>query len=154
MVRSEKYLCYRLGHELFASPLEKVVEIYQLQELTPMKRGKSVFLGNFEVGGLEMPLVDLPRIAGISRSRQLDKEESCIIVFDLSDGPWGALVDGIEGIINFSSSDIQRTSGLDSPIYGKTSGVNHTYLLINPEMMVNKIERIRWGITKGYQQAS
>ncbi|MCB9024853.1 MAG: chemotaxis protein CheW [Bdellovibrionaceae bacterium] len=154
MFKSEKYLCYRLGDELFASPLSKVVEIYQLEDLEPIKKGNTVFLGNINLGALEIPLVDLTRIVGRKPKSHFSKDETSIIVFDLSDGPWGALVESIEGIINFSPKEIQRVAGSDSPIYGKASGVKQTYLLLNPEYMVNKMERMRWGSDKRYDQAS
>ncbi|MCB0391042.1 MAG: chemotaxis protein CheW [Bdellovibrionales bacterium] len=152
MGNKEKYICFKLGDELFASPLSKVVEIYQLQDLEPIKKGVSIFLGNFNAGALEIPLLDLAKIVG-RKNKTTQHEESCIVIFDLSDGPWGALVENLEGIITFDSSDIQGYSEPDSPIYGKAMGVKNTYKLINPEKMVNKIDRLRWSSNK-YQTAS
>lgn len=154
MVKSEKYLCYRLGQELFASPISKVVEVYQLEDLEPIKKENTVFLGNINLGAIKIPLVDLTRIVGRKVKADQKKEESSIIVFDLNGGPWGALVESIEGIISFSPSEIQRVAESDSPIYAKASGVKQTYLLLNPERMVNKLERMRWGSDNGHQHAS
>ncbi|MCB0355819.1 MAG: chemotaxis protein CheW [Bdellovibrionales bacterium] len=146
MSKTEKYLCYYLGQELFASPLAKVVEIYQLQDIEPLKLSKSIFLGKFSAGAIDIPLFDLSKIMG--RSSKKDRsEESCIVIFDLSDGPWGALVDSLEGITTFSSNDIQIYSEADSPIYAKASGINRTYKFIDPEKMIKKIDRLRFGHT-------
>ncbi len=150
-----KYVCFYLGDELFVIPLSSVSEVYQLDNsLAQATTDNEIYLGKFTAGDNQVPMLDLGKVVGRNINNFENMNESCVLLFNLPDGPWAALVDSLEGIVTIDSKDIQRCRKGNSPVFAKASGIKRTYFLIDPERMINKIDRLRWGTNSAHQEAA
>ncbi len=142
---SDRYICFYLGEDLFIVPLHSVSEIYQLNpDKNYSELSKNVYMGHEEIGGEHLPLINLSQVVNRGFTRPLNNSESCILKFQLSDGAWGGVVDSLEGIIRINKEDIHQHKEPGSPIRAKAMGIRRSYLLMDPEKILNKIDRLRW----------
>lgn len=112
----ERYLSFSLGSESYALPLLTVKEVIAPPEITPIPQTPSYFLGIMNLRGLVISVIDLRIKLAIKSS---PSSETAIIICDFKTNCIGIMVDSINHVLNFSSSEIsskpeiQSTKGSD-----------------------------------------
>lgn len=140
--RTHKYVCFSLAGDLFVAPLSSVAEVYQVDQPLEVENLSAEVIGSCTVGEKTIPLINLHAITRRPRY-QSQSQETCIVVFHLSDGYWGALVDTLEGIIAADPKNILSYAEVNSPVRGKLVEIQRSYLLIDPEKLVSQIEKVK-----------
>jgi len=104
------FLSFRLGDELFASNVGKVLEILEIPKITKVPRSPAFMRGVVNLRGNVLPVIDtrikfgLPTIA--------DTINSCILVLNLElEGKnivLGTIVDQVQEVMEIDESSIQQ----------------------------------------------
>jgi len=103
------FLSFRLGDELFAANVGKVLEILEIPKITKVPRSPAFMRGVVNLRGNVLPVIDartkfgLPAIA--------DTINSCILVLNLElegkEMVMGAIVDHVQEVMEIDESSIQ-----------------------------------------------
>ncbi|WP_168204783.1 chemotaxis protein CheW [Noviherbaspirillum sp. UKPF54] len=72
------YLTYRASGRQYGAPLHKVLELRRMDEVRPRHRGDAI-IGTIMVHGIDVPVVDLPAMLGLSRPLQENNAEVVIL---------------------------------------------------------------------------
>ena len=144
MQEKQDYLSFTLNGENFATPLIRVQEIYQMQEIIPAQNEGSPVLGTVRLREKLFPVVDMRRLVTTQESSA--STESCIIVFSIDGVEVGAIVDKVQDIISISSEDIRSLNVPGSPVYGTGDFKYQSFKLINSDELLSRIDLVRSGI--------
>lgn len=106
--RSNAYLTFRLGDELFATHVGKVLNIVELTKITQVPRSPEYMLGIINLRGKALPVIDIRKKFGIEL---LDFSiYTTILVLELSIDnkivTLGALVDAVHEVIDIDDSNL------------------------------------------------
>ena len=85
------HLLVRVGGERYALPIDDVVEVTRIGDLTPVPGAPDAVLGVQKLRGQVVPVVDLGAVVGMSRSQQ----RGSVVVVDDSGQPAGLAVDAL-----------------------------------------------------------
>jgi len=103
------YLTFKLGNELFAAHVGKVLNILELTRITEVPKAPAYMKGVINLRGSVLPVVDT-RIKFNMSPTQFSKN-TCIIVMNLNiDGEeveLGALVDSVQEVIEIQKDQIK-----------------------------------------------
>ena len=111
------HLLFRLGKELFATPLLGVREVCENSRFKPVPNMDDSFIGVFNLRGEIISAVDLClrfNISSIKADDHIDK--TILLVFDTPKGPLAALVDEIIDVAPFEDSKIQKDLNYDTAL--------------------------------------
>ncbi len=109
------YLLFRLGKELFATPLLGVREVCENKEFKPVPNMDRSFIGVFNLRGEIISAVDLCLRFKIDSIKSGDlSDKAILLVFDTEKGPLAALVDEIIDVLPFDASSIQNKLNFDT----------------------------------------
>lgn len=106
-----KYLTFILGREAYGIEVLKVREIIRLVDITPVPQMPHYVKGVINLRGKIIPVVDLRLKFELGEAKTT--ERTCIIVVQVnlpsgSKTQMGAIVDGVEEVVNISGSDIEE----------------------------------------------
>lgn len=113
-----RFLLFRLGTELYGTPLLQVQEIIEKQPCKPLPYSLPHFLGAINLRGQITMVVDLRRRFGIGET---DSPAQVFIVFTTENGPCAGLVDKVEAVARFPSDAIDASPAVNS-------NIPHSYL--------------------------
>jgi purine-binding chemotaxis protein CheW len=103
------YLTFRLGEEIFAASVGKVLEILEIPRITRVPRAPSFMRGVVNLRGNVLPVIDTRNKFGLPETK--DTIETCIIVMSLIDQGQelvtGAVVDSVQEVIDIDPKDVQ-----------------------------------------------
>lgn len=103
------YLSFRLGDELFAANVSKVLEILEIPMITKVPRSPAFMRGVVNLRGNVLPVIDTRTKFGLSMID--DTVNSCILVLNISlDGKdiiMGAIVDSVQEVLEIDQASIQ-----------------------------------------------
>jgi len=123
------YLSFRLGDELFAADVGKVLEILDLCPITRVPRAPGYMRGVINLRGKVLPVLDT-RIK-FSLDETQDTVDTCIVVLNvIMDGGMlqlGAMVDSVVEVMELGPEQIESP-----PTLGRS---------FNPEYMVGMVKR-------------
>lgn len=109
-----KFLLFRLGDELYGTPLLGVREVVEPQAPKPIPNTAKHFSGVINIRGEIVGVIDL-------RTRFNHKAEErphmALMVFKTDGGPMAGLVDKVESVINFSEKDIERNPNIGIEVH-------------------------------------
>lgn len=131
-LKSGQYLSFRLGSEWFAVPIELVREINRVGEITPVPRSPEFLSGVINLRGKIVPVVDLRLKMGMEQ-KAFDRQ-TCIVVFELTSGLVGGIVDSVQEVSHFDSSQLEKnvSAGIEgTPIFGIAKMENRVVLLVD-----------------------
>lgn len=113
---TNSYLTFRLGDELFAAHVGKVLNILEMTKITPVPQAAEHMLGVINLRGNVLPVVDARIRFGIADTKYTS--DTCIIVMDTYLGSEhvqiGALVDAVSEVIDIMPGDIQPSPSIGS----------------------------------------
>ena len=145
--REIQVIAFRLGSELTSVPIEKVVEITNNRDITPVPKAPSFVIGVMNLRGKIVHVVNLKEHLGIPFEIPEDiYHKNRIVILDTSRGEVGIAVDEIVGSIKFPESDILPepigTIGIDVKfISGVVQLDKELLIILNIESIFNQEEQ-------------
>ena len=117
-VTGNTYLTFHLDGELFGLNIHLVREVLEYTAITRVPMTADFMRGVINVRGHVVPVVDLRRKFGLAKAEQT--VNTCIIIVELEvDGEsstMGALVDGVQEVLDIMPGQIETTPRLGSRI--------------------------------------
>jgi purine-binding chemotaxis protein CheW len=103
------FLSFRLGDELFAANVGKVLEILEIPRITKVPRSPSFMRGVINLRGNVLPVIDTRIKFGLPTVD--DSINTCILVLNISiegkEVVLGAVVDSVQEVMEINESTIQ-----------------------------------------------
>ncbi len=112
------YLTFSLGKEKLAVDANKVVEILDVPNITPVPGSNKLLAGVINVRGNILPVVDTRLKFNVKIKKEQEKITTVMVVdvsIDGEDLPIGAIVDSVTDIIEITDEDINSAVSLDLP---------------------------------------
>lgn len=107
-INSNSYLTFKIGNELFAAHVSKVLNILEMTKITKVPRAPEYMLGVINLRGTVLPVVDTRVKFGIV-AKEITSN-TCIIVMDISlendNVHVGALVDSVQEVLEIEEKNI------------------------------------------------
>lgn len=116
---SGKYLIYKVGSELYASPLLSIREVIEYQKPKFMPNMVDYFSGVVNVRGVIVGVVDLRDKFHCNNEI---KSRTAMLLCDSDRGPLASVVDSVESVIELNEENFDR----NPPV---KSNVDQSYLL-------------------------
>jgi purine-binding chemotaxis protein CheW len=108
MTETTQYLTFKLGDEIYALDIEKVREVLDFATITKVPRMPDFMSGVINLRGSVVPVVDLRRRFGMSRTEKT--VNTCVIITEVAvDGitmVLGALADSVQEVIDMDPGSI------------------------------------------------
>jgi len=112
----KSYLTFRLGDELFAANVGKVLEILEIPRITKVPRSPHYMRGVVNLRGSVLPVIDARAKFGLPEVD--DTINSCIIVLDVEIEDHhitiGTVVDGVQEVMDIEDGHIQPAPSIGS----------------------------------------
>jgi purine-binding chemotaxis protein CheW len=132
-----RFLIFRLGKELFGTPLLEVREVVEAQRSRPIPNTAEYFLGVINLRGQLVNVVDLRSRLGLTPERT---RFNALLVVDAKDCLIGGLVDRVDAVIKITQEDIDPTERLFASIPSEyLSGIARLNEQIVPLLNLRKI---------------
>jgi len=110
------YLTFKLGSELFAFSVNKVLEILEIQPITHVPQSPDFMRGVINLRGNILPVIDTRirfRLPGVDFTI-----DTCIIVLSMENNGepvlLGAIVDSVQKVIDIADDEIRRSASISS----------------------------------------
>ena len=105
----QSYLTFRLAEELFATNVNKVLEILEIPKITKVPHSPVFMRGVINLRGSVLPVIDARAKFGMNETQ--DTVNSCIMVLEINTQDQtitiGAVVDAVHEVMEISPVDIQ-----------------------------------------------
>ena len=139
---------FRLGRQIFALPIEPIVQIVEMVTVTPLPQASDSLEGVINVRGVAVPVINLPRHFGTHQSsKPMDPH---IILVKHGDQMVGLIVDQVLSVLDLSDSQFFQTVDMiphelgDMPLLqGLVFGKDETVLLLDLAHLLLPQHRIR-----------
>ncbi|MFN3210476.1 MAG: chemotaxis protein CheW [Roseovarius sp.] len=118
-------ISFQLGHTTCAIDLRFVQEITDMPDLSHSELAHGYIIGNIELRGRTMPVVDFRGMIGREAPFRFDKkalEARKLLVLDLPEGRVGLLVYSIDSIMSFYERDVLPFANVALPRHDIVSG--------------------------------
>ncbi|MFW5657944.1 MAG: chemotaxis protein CheW [Bacteroidota bacterium] len=110
------YLTFKLGEELFAANVSKVLNILEMTKITKVPKAPEYMKGVINLRGIVLPVVDT-RLK-FSMEETTYTTNTCILVLDVEVAgdsvQVGAIVDSVQEVLEIDDSDIQPPPSIGS----------------------------------------
>lgn len=110
------YLTFKMGEELFAFPVEQVIEILEVPKITHVPRSPEYMKGVINLRGNVLPLIDT-RIKFYLSPIEFTIN-TCVVVLDIEvEGELlriGALVDSVLEVLEIPNNQLQPSPSIDA----------------------------------------
>lgn len=104
---AQKFLLFRLGGELYGTPLLEVREVVEPHPVKPVPASVPHFLGVANLRGQIVGVIDLPTLLRTEGGSVAKGEGMAWIVFETAIGPLAALVDSVEAVTEIEDTEIE-----------------------------------------------
>lgn len=107
VLKKKSFLSFQLGEEFFAIHVKKVVEVLQIQEVTPVPKSADYIKGIVNFRGDILPVVET-RIKFNMPETQAPKKVIIVLDIQIRDKQLliGAIADGVKDVIQIAESEI------------------------------------------------
>lgn len=102
---SSKYLIYRIGGDLYGTPLLDVREVVEYQKPKPMPNMRPEFIGVINLRGSVVGVVDLRKQFGCAPELP---RKAALIVCSIDEGTSSVLVDQVESVSEIAADQIEK----------------------------------------------
>ena len=110
------YLTFKLGEELFAANVGKVLNILEMTKITEVPKSPEYMKGVINLRGTVLPVVDTKIKFSMGETKYTTN--TCILVLDIEiDGDSihvGAIVDSVQEVLEFEENQIQPPPSIGS----------------------------------------
>ena len=143
-----KFLTFQVSGQYFGLAIQSVIEILQLQEITPIPELPYYAKGVVNIRGRVVPIIDLSLRLG--KPEQEYTERTCIIIVDISGTYVGFLVESVEEVRDIEREQISPPPHLlaDSSaryIIGIGKLEHYMVLLLNGALILSDDEITAFG---------
>jgi purine-binding chemotaxis protein CheW len=118
ITETRQYLTFKLDNEIFATDVEKVIEILDLTAITKIPRMPDFMAGVINLRGSVVPVVDLRLCFEMTKTEST--RNTCIVVVEVAlDGEStiiGALADSVEEVLELDPEQIQPAPRIGTQI--------------------------------------
>jgi purine-binding chemotaxis protein CheW len=118
ITETRQYLTFKLGNEVFATDVAKVIEVLDLTNITEIPRTPDFMAGVINLRGSVVPVVDLRLCFEMSKTEST--RNTCIVVVEVVlDGEStiiGALADSVEEVLEMDPDQIQPAPRIGTQI--------------------------------------
>ena len=101
---SEKYLTFIIDKQFYGFHINDVVEIIEMQEITPVPEFPEYAKGIINLRGTLIPVIDV-RLR-FSKNEAEYNERTCIIILNLNEVQTGFIVDTVDEVVDIDKDDI------------------------------------------------
>jgi len=137
--KAGQYLTFILNGQTYGIPIGKIREIDRVGEITPVPQTPIYVAGVMNLRGKVIPVIDLRLKFGFEDTPHT--RQTCIIVIEGLSGEFGAIVDGVSGVMGFLSTQIEPAPSLGSDSrLGFITGMAKTDNSENVVILVNILE--------------
>lgn len=123
------YLSFRLGEEIFAADVSKVLNILEMTKITKVPKAPAHMKGVINLRGTVLPVIDTRVKLGLSPTDVTDN--TCILVLEVDvEGETlqvGALVDGVSEVLEIKSEELLPPPSIGNRF--KSDFINGVYKL-------------------------
>jgi purine-binding chemotaxis protein CheW len=99
-----RFLLFRVGGQLYGTPLLGIREVVEPQEPKPIPNTVSFFSGVINLRGQVIGIIDLRKRFGCEATRH---PRMALMIFTTESGPLGALVDEIDSVAKIPPTNIE-----------------------------------------------
>ncbi|HEY0054556.1 MAG TPA: chemotaxis protein CheW [Pedobacter sp.] len=114
--QTDSYLTFKLGEELFAINVSKVLEILEMKPITKVPKSPDFMKGVINLRGNILPVVDTRNKFAMPEAEFTI--DTCIIVLSIDNGKdallAGAIVDSVQKVIDIPAGNIQISPSMGS----------------------------------------
>lgn len=108
-----KYLIFRIGNELYSSPLLSIREVLEYQKPKPMPNMVSYFAGVINVRGTIVGVVDLRSKFDVENKINA---KTAMLLCDTERGSIAAIVDTVDSVLEFKPETLERKPAIKSKV--------------------------------------
>ncbi len=101
---SEKYLTFLIDKQFYGFHIDDVVEIIEMQDITPVPEFPEYAKGIINLRGTLIPVIDV-RLR-FSKNEAEYNERTCIIILNLNEVQTGFIVDTVDEVVDIDKNDI------------------------------------------------
>ncbi|MGB7438224.1 MAG: chemotaxis protein CheW [Candidatus Acidiferrum sp.] len=143
MSANQKYATFYLNGICFGVPIEKVQEVLEFQEITPVPLSPPVLPGIINLRGQILTTIDLKTRLELGANES--QEQSMMIVVRTSEGPMNLIVDKIGGVRDVDTDLFEQpTETLKPGVRAATTHVcklkEHLLLVLDTEKIIQLAE--------------
>jgi len=142
-----KYLTFKLGKEKYGLGIHKVIEIIEMQDVTPVPRTPDYVRGVINLRGIIHPVIDLNQKFGMGRTEETDITCIVIVVVEREDSQeqFGVIVDEVSEVEDIDDEDIDETPSLGTKvneefIMGMAKNDGNVKMLLDIEKVLSQEE--------------
>jgi purine-binding chemotaxis protein CheW len=141
------YLTFKLGDELFAASVSKVIEILEIPKITKVPRSPEFMRGVVNLRGNVLSVIDSRIKFGLPSVE--DTVNTCIIVMTVElDGQtvtMGLVADAVKEVVEIDNADIQNLPEIGSKyksefIQGMVKRDDHFIMILNIDLLFTSEE--------------
>jgi purine-binding chemotaxis protein CheW len=118
ITETRQYLTFKLGNEIFATDVAKVIEVLDLTTITKIPRTPEFMAGVINLRGSVVPVVDLRLCFEMSKTE--NTRNTCIVVVEVmlenESTTIGVLADSVEEVIDLEPDQIQPAPKIGTQI--------------------------------------
>lgn len=136
-----KYFTFWTGGQLLGIPIEIVVQIVGLQEITPMPELPNYAKGVINLRGAIIPVIDMRLRLG--QDEQEYNDRTCIIVTNISEVQVGFIIDEVDSVIDITEDQFAAPPKLTKKNGYVTSVAkldDKVALIVNAEKLLGETE--------------
>lgn len=107
-------LSFRLGEEVFAIDVSKVINILEMSQITKIPRAPDYMKGVINLRGTVLPVIDLRTKFGLPQKEATVDTSIIVLSLDVTGEPVliGTLVDAVREVLELRSDDIAPTPSI------------------------------------------
>lgn len=140
---SEKYLTFLIDKQFYAFRVNDVVEIIEMQEITPVPEFPDYAKGLINLRGTLIPVIDV-RLRFCKNEMDYN-ERTCIIILNLRNIEVGFIVDTVDEVIDIDKTNISGVPNISDArarkfIEGVGKISKKIVMLLNAQKMLNDEE--------------
>jgi len=118
---ANKYLTFFVGEQIFSLPIRDVIEIVQMQNITPMPELPYYTKGIINMRGRVIPVIDVNLRFG--KPEQPYTGRTCIIILDINDAQVGFIVDAVAEVLDIPPERISPPPAFADRISNYVTGI-------------------------------
>ncbi len=142
-LQSNKYLTFLIEKQYYAFPIRDVIEIIEVQEITPVPEFPDYAKGIINLRGRIIPIIDV-RLR-FHKKEEAYNERTCIIVVNISGLDIGFIVDTVDEVLDIEDENISAAPKISTDrstkyITGVGKVENRIVLLLDANKMLSEDE--------------
>ena len=138
----EQYVVFRLADEEYGADIIKVTVIERMMYITRVPKTPEYIKGVINLRGDIIPVMDLRARLGLTEKEEGD--ETRIIIFDINNVSFGAIVDSVSEVLQLEETKVESTAGIIKDktqdfINGVAKAESKLVTLLNLEKLISDL---------------